>query len=154
MTLCRNPKRKPVRMLATSPLVSVSVAAGCPCSGGAAVAGSVSLYVQRSGERDPTVISYPVYSYNAVGDPTFFLDYQVLNEPGVYDAEVRSLSLGVTVTCGTFQLIIGPACSISNAYPTASPGGGVPGGDVPPGDAPIFLYDDMQPSYNSVPITP
>jgi hypothetical protein len=147
MTLCRGPKRKPVRTQPNRPLIAVKVATGCSCS--ASSAADVFLDVSRDGERDAEVIRYPIYDYNSDGDPRFFLDYQILNTPGIYKAVLKSFNVYQPVeslrfvTCGEFQLIIGPSCSVLDYVSMPA---NAPNEPSRTPDAPL-VYDDMQPSY-------
>lgn len=148
MTFCRDPKRKPLRTQPNRPLIAVKVANGCGCSAGGVT--SVFLDVERDGVRDADVYRYPVYDYNDQGDPRFFLDFNVLNTPGVYKATVRSFNVYEPVeakrfvACGEFQIIIGLACSFSDKYVAMPSNAPNEAGRTESGD---ILYDDMQPSY-------
>ena len=148
MTFCRDPKRKPLRTQPNRPLIAVKVAGGCGCSTGGVQ--TVVLDVVRDGVKDPDTYRYTVYDYNSDGDPRFFLDFNVVNTPGVYLATVKSLNQYEPdetkrfVECGEFQIIIGPSCSFTDKYvsmPANSPNeaGRTESGNI--------LYDDMQPSY-------
>lgn len=153
MTFCRDPKRKPLRTQPNRPLIAVKVANGCGCSSGGVT--SVFLDVERDGVRDADVYRYPVYAYNGAGDPMFFLDFNVLNTPGVYKATVRSFNVYEPVeakrfvACGEFQMIIGLACSFSDKYVASTPGAPNQPGRTP---ADTLPYDDMQPSYALEPL--
>lgn len=148
MTFCRNPKRTPLRTQPNRPLIAVKVANGCGCTTGGI--SNVFLDVVRDGEKDADTYRYPAYRYNAAGDPEFFLDFNVLNFPGVYKATVRSFNQYQSdvnlrfVACGEFQLIIGPSCSFASTY--VSTPSGAPS-TATRNESGTIVYDDMQPSY-------
>ena len=152
MTYCRGPKTKNLRTQPNRPLIAVKSANGCGCSGGIT---TPFLDIKRAGVKDATVYRYPVYSYNSAGDPQFFLDFNVLNTPAIYDATLLSFNQYQSdvnlrfVECGTFQLVIGLACSLNSTYVSTPANAPTDVGRTPAG---TFPYDDMQPSYALEPV--